>query len=65
MKISKLIKGLEYLKIKHGDIVVISVDKEGQYEIEKDIQFVFPCDSTETNDPCQRITSVKLCGVFI
>ena len=61
MKISELIEELEALKAKHGDLVVIAVDEEGKYEIEKAIQSDYNVYGTGTNESFERQLAVRLC----
>ncbi len=62
MKISELIEELESLKAKHGDLVVIAVDEEGKYEIEKAIQSDYNVyNSAGTHESFERQLAIRLC----
>lgn len=62
MKISELIEELESLKAKHGDLIVIAVDEEGKYEIEKAIQSDYNVyNGAGTHESFERQLAIRLC----
>lgn len=61
MKISELIEELEKLKAKHGDLVVIAVDEEGKYEIEKAIQSEYIIYDGREEGPYDTVLAARLC----
>lgn len=62
MKISELIEELESLKAQHGDLIVIAVDEEGKYEIEKAIQSDYNVyNGAGTHESFERQSAIRLC----
>lgn len=62
MKISELIKELEKLKKKHGDVIVTSTDEEGVYEITEAYQSTYNVYSgTGTHESYNNQLAVRLC----
>lgn len=61
MKISELIKKLEALKAKHGDLIVTAVDEEGPYEIEQAYQSSYIIYNGRKEGPYDTELVVRLC----
>jgi hypothetical protein len=61
MKISELIKKLEALKAKHGDLIVIAQDEEGKYEISEAYQTEYIIYDGRKEGPYDTELVVRLC----
>jgi hypothetical protein len=61
MKISELIEELEALKAKHGDLIVIATDEEGQYEVQTAYQTEYIIYDGRKEGPYDTQLAVRLC----
>lgn len=61
MKISELIQELESLKAKHGDLVVIATDEEGNFEVQEAYQSEYTVYNGKKEGPYDTLLAVRLC----
>ena len=61
MKISELIEELEAIKAKHGDLIVIATDDEGNFEVQQAYQSEYIIYDGRKEGPYDTMLAARLC----